>query len=116
MVTHSLYIIIIFCILFGNIDWLKTGHMTFYKKCHSTDVANYRNTYAIYKFIFRNIRAIHDLSMYFPKFQQISKISTNFKNFKNFRKFQKINKISKFLNYFKISKISKNFKISKLKK
>ena len=20
-----------FCILFGNVDWLKTGHMTFYK-------------------------------------------------------------------------------------
>ena len=88
MVTHSLYIIIIFCILFGNIDWLKTGHMTFYKKCHSTDVANYRNTHAIYKFIFRNIRAIHDLSMYFPKFQQISKISKISENFKKFIKFQ----------------------------
>jgi len=21
-----------FCILFGNVDWLKTSHMTFYKK------------------------------------------------------------------------------------
>jgi hypothetical protein len=31
--------------------------------------------YTIYQCIFRNIRAIHDLSMYFPKFQQISKIS-----------------------------------------
>jgi hypothetical protein len=31
--------------------------------------------YTIYQCIFRNIRAIHDLTMYFPKFQQISKIS-----------------------------------------
>jgi len=64
-----------FCILFGNVDWLKTGHMTFYKKWYSMDVTNYSNTHAIYKFIFRNIdlsmyffrniRAIHDLSMYF---------------------------------------------------
>jgi hypothetical protein len=29
----------------------------------------------IYQCIFRNIRAMHDLSMYFPKFQQIKKIS-----------------------------------------
>ena len=89
-----------FCILFGNVDWLKTGHMTFYKKWYSTDVTNYSNTHAIYKFIFRNIdlsmyffrniRAIHDLSMYFQKhpcytrFNNVfSKISTNFKNFKN---------------------------------
>jgi hypothetical protein len=32
----------------------------------------------IYQCIFRNIRAIHDLAMYFPKFQKISKISKNF--------------------------------------
>ena len=64
-----------FCILFGNADWLKTGHMMFYKKWYSTDVTNYSNTHAIGKFIFRNIRAIHDLSRYFPKFQQIKKIS-----------------------------------------
>ena len=56
-----------FYILFGNVDWLKTGHMTFYKKWYSTDVTNNNNTntHAIYKFIYRNIRAIHDLSMYF---------------------------------------------------
>ena len=36
-----------FCILFGNVNWLKTGHMTFYKKWHSTDVTNYSNTHAI---------------------------------------------------------------------
>ena len=38
--------------LFGNVDWLKTGHMTFYRKWHSMDVTNYSNTHAIYKFIF----------------------------------------------------------------
>jgi hypothetical protein len=75
-----------FCILFGNLDWLKTGHMTFYKKWYSMDVTNYSNTHAIYKFISRNIHAIHDLTMCLPKFQQISKNSLNFKIFKNFKK------------------------------
>ena len=37
-----------FCILFGNVDWLKTGHMTFYQKWYSTDVTNYSNTHAMY--------------------------------------------------------------------
>ena len=40
-----------FCILFGNVDWLKTGHMTFYKKWYSMDVTNHSNTHAIYKYI-----------------------------------------------------------------
>jgi hypothetical protein len=72
-----------FCLLFGNVDWLKTGRMTFYRKWNSTDVTNYSYTHSIYKFIFctiyqcsfRNISTIHNLAMYFTKFQQISKIS-----------------------------------------
>ena len=64
--------------------------MTFYEKWYSTEVTNYSNTHAIYKFIFRNIRAIHDLSMYFPKFQnfknsKLSKISYDFKILKKFQ-------------------------------
>jgi len=81
-VIHSytciyIYIYFFFCILFFvyYLETLKTGHVTFYKKWHSTDVTNYSNTHTIYKYIFRNIRGIHYLSMYFPKFQQISKIS-----------------------------------------
>jgi hypothetical protein len=62
-----------FCILFGNVDWLKTGHMTFYKKLYCTDVTNYSNTHAIYDFF----------SLKSFKFVLIQ-------NFKSFKKFHKI--------------------------
>ena len=68
-----------FCILFGNLGWLKTGHMTFYKMWYTMDVTNYSNTHAICKFIFRNIRVIKKKNLkifqIFNNFQKYSKIS-----------------------------------------
>ena len=115
---------ITFLQLFGNVDWLKTGHMTFYKKWNSTDVTNNSNTHVIYKFIFRNIRAIHDLSMYFQKhpcytrFSNVfSQISRNFIKFSFFFKFKIVKKISKLSKIsYKISKLSKNFKMINFQK
>ena len=50
-----------FCFLFGNVDWLKTGRMTFYKKWNSI---------------------MHDLTMYFTNCNKFQK----FQNFHNFNK------------------------------
>ena len=50
--------------LFGNIDWLKTGHMTFYEKLHCTDITNYSNTHAI-KVVLKNFKV-------FIKFQNFN--------------------------------------------
>jgi hypothetical protein len=69
-----------FCFLFGNVDWLKTGRMTFYKKWNSTDVTNYSCT--IYQCSFRNISTMHDLTMYFTNCNKFQK----FQNFHNFNK------------------------------
>ena len=46
--TSNVKIFYHFCVLFGNVDQLKTGHMTFYEKKYCTYVTNYSNTHAIY--------------------------------------------------------------------
>ena len=89
--------------------------MTFYKKWYM-DVTNYGNTHAIYKFIFRNIRGIYDLSMFFKKHPWYTRFSNVFLEtsvlytiyqcvFQNLNKFPKISKQIK--KFHKISKIKK---------
>ena len=94
-----------FYILFGNVDWLKTGHMTFYKKLYRTDVTNYSNTKSSiarmlliivtpmqYFFFlkFLKIKKFPKISTFSKNFKMI-KFSKNFKNFKVFIKFQNFN-------------------------
>ena len=77
-------------ILFGKVDWLKKGHMTFYKMQYCTDSTNHSNIHAVYKKFQKFQKKIKIFIKFqnFQKFKRDFKIFKKFQNDKSFKKFR----------------------------